>query len=205
LPIVFRLQPQTLPDMFEGRRGSKGGDLDQPQNVDAAKKLKKLKKRNYVYCGECGKVVLKESLGKHVQDVHEKSNKKACHICQKVLSGPFSLKEHITAVHNKTMKHKCCHCDKGFSHFSNMNRHIRLIHEKMVVTNKYVNCTVCQKCVQATSLKKHMKAIHEKAREHVCLYCRRGFSQSYTLKVCFLIKIKMDIVDKIYIYIYSVQ
>lgn len=64
-----------------------------------------------------------------------------------------------------------------------MNRHVRLIHQKQVITNKYVNCSVCQKCVQATSLKKHMKAIHEKAKEHVCSFCEKGFSQSYTLKV----------------------
>jgi len=46
-------------------------------------------------------VVLKESLTKHMRDVHQKTNKRQCHICCKVLSGPFSLKEHISAVHNK--------------------------------------------------------------------------------------------------------
>ena len=81
------------------------------------------------------------------------------------------------------MKHKCVHCGKGFSHFSNMNRHVRLIHEKLVISAKYVNCPKCQKLVQATSLKKHMMAIHEKTRDHICDYCDKGFSQSYTLKV----------------------
>ena len=141
------------------------------------------KDKNYVSCGECGKVVLKESLPKHTQDVHEKSNKLVCKFCNKTLSGPFSLKEHIRAIHEKVMKHKCVHCGKGFSHFSNMNRHVRLIHEKLVISAKYVNCPKCQKLVQATSLKKHMMAIHEKTRDHICDYCDKGFSQSYTLKV----------------------
>ena len=50
--IMAQVQPQTLPDVFEGRRGSKGGDLNNPnRNIK--------RKKNYVYCGECGKVVLK--------------------------------------------------------------------------------------------------------------------------------------------------
>ena len=134
-------------------------------------------------CSICEKVVLKESLSKHIQDIHEKSNKMKCEICSKILAGPFSLKEHITAIHDKIMKHQCSHCLKQFSHFSNMNRHIRLIHEKLVVKNKYVNCPTCQKCVQATSLKKHIRTIHEKAKDYLCSYCHKGFTQSFTLKV----------------------
>lgn len=127
--VMGQATPQTLPDMFEGRRGSKGGDYK-----GDPKKLTMRRKKNYVYCGECGKVVLKESLTKHLRDVHEKSNKRRCTICNKLLSGPFSLKEHISAVHNKVARHKCPQCEKVFAHFSNMNRHIRLVHEKMVVS-----------------------------------------------------------------------
>ena len=92
-------------------------------------------------------------------------------------------KEHIKAIHEKLMKHQCVHCGKVFSHFSNLNRHIRLIHEKLVIATNYVNCPQCQNIVQATSLKKHIKSIHEKARDHVCEFCCKRFSQSYTLKV----------------------
>lgn len=81
------------------------------------------------------------------------------------------------------MKHKCPHCQKGFSHFSNMNRHIRLVHEKLVITNKYVNCPTCQKCVQASSLKKHIRTIHENVKDFICEFCHQGFTQKYTLKV----------------------
>ena len=103
----------------------------------------------------------------------------------------FSLKEHITAIHEKIMKHQCPNCLKQFSHFSNMNRHIRLIHEKLVVKSKYVNCPTCQKCVQATSLKKHIRTIHEKAKDHLCSYCHKGFTQSFTLKVIININLKI--------------
>jgi len=170
--VMEKMSPILLPNKFEGRRGSRGD-----KNQDIGRKDKK-----YVSCTKCGKIVLKESLSKHTQDVHEKSNKRVCQICKKSLSGPFSLKEHIRAIHEKLMKHQCIHCGKGFSHFSNMNRHIRLIHEKLVIPTKYVNCPQCQKFVQATSLKKHIKSIHEKARDHVCSFCSKRFSQSYTLK-----------------------
>lgn len=165
------------------------GDIMDSKNlmiVEEGKRHKPIsqsdKKRNYVVCSICEKVVLKESLSKHIQDIHEKSNKMKCEICSKILAGPFSLKEHITAIHDKIMKHQCSHCLKQFSHFSNMNRHIRLIHEKLVVKNKYVNCPTCQKCVQATSLKKHIRTIHEGQKDHKCKFCGKGFTQSFTLK-----------------------
>lgn len=63
-----------------------------------------------------------------------------------------------------------------------MNRHIRLIHNKMVVTHKYVNCAICKKVVQSTSLKKHMSTIHDQRRDFKCSYCDKRFAQSYTLK-----------------------
>lgn len=91
-------EPATLPDVFEGRRGSKGGDL---RNGEDSSGGTKRRDRSYVYCGMCGKVVLKESLNKHVRDVHHKSNKVKCELCNKVLSGTFSLKEHVNAVHKK--------------------------------------------------------------------------------------------------------
>lgn len=105
--VMDEAQPVTLPDVFEGRRGSKGGE--KPSNSPESKSSNsqnKNKRKNYVYCGECGKVVLKESLTKHMRDVHELSNKRKCQICGKMLSGPFSLKEHVSAVHNKQTKHK---------------------------------------------------------------------------------------------------
>ena len=92
--VMNQAEPATLPDVFEGRRGSKGGDL-RPE--DRSRK----RNRSYVYCGVCSKVVLRESLNKHIKDVHEKSNKVACKVCGKILSGTFSLKEHVNAVHKK--------------------------------------------------------------------------------------------------------
>lgn len=174
-----KAQPKTKANSFAGRRGSKSGMSQRAKNV---------KKKDYVYCSECGKVVLKESLVKHVRDVHELSNKKQCHICHKVLSGPFSLKEHVSVIHfDQRAKFECPHCSKRFAHLSNMNRHIRLVHNKMVVTHKYVNCEVCGKVVQSTSLKKHMASVHENRKDFKCEYCDKSFAQRYTLKVWVII------------------
>ena len=49
------------------------------------------KKRIYVKCSKCEKIVLKESLTKHIQDIHDQTNKLKCHLCDKILSGTFSL------------------------------------------------------------------------------------------------------------------
>lgn len=172
--IMDNSMPCILPYKFEGRRNSR---------ID--NEFSKGKNKVYVACKKCGKVVLKESLTKHIQDVHEMSNKLECPTCKKVLAGPFSLKEHIAAVHDKAIRYICSYCNKGFSHFSNMNRHVRLVHENLVISSKYVNCTVCQKIIQAASLKKHMKSVHEKTRDHVCQHCSKTFTQAYTLKVSY--------------------
>ncbi len=149
-------EPATLPDVFEGRRGSKGGDMGTSSDGGSGESKRSGRDKNYVYCAVCGKVVLKESLTKHTRDVHEKSNKVDCKICGKTLSGAFSLREHVSAVHERRARHKCPHCDRMFARFSNMNRHVRLMHGRTVVTQKYVNCALCDKIVQASSLKKHI-------------------------------------------------
>ena len=178
------LLPNSLLLITDGKNDGKTCDFCGSVMIQEPKKsTKKGKTRNYVDCDFCCKTVLKDSLPKHIQDVHEKSNQVQCNICEKILAGPFSLKEHVKAIHEKSMLHQCEHCQKSFANLSNMNRHVKLVHENTVVSSKYVNCEACGKVVQATSLKKHMKAIHEKAREHICTYCNKGFSQSYTLKV----------------------
>ncbi|XP_059095744.1 zinc finger protein 888-like [Tigriopus californicus] len=100
----------------------------------------------------------------------------------KVLSGAFSLREHVNAVHLRNFEHICSHCEKSFAHFSNLNRHIRLVHKQLLVTHKYVNCSECKKVVQSSSLKKHIRSIHDKQRDFQCQYCDKNFAQSYSLK-----------------------
>ena len=120
--------PNSLLLITDGKNDGKtcdfcGAVMDIEVMHDNPKKAKKQKShKNYIKCDECGKTVLKDSLMKHIQDVHDKTNKVQCPICQKSLAGPFSLKEHIKAIHDKVMSHQCPECHKGFSHLSNMNR-----------------------------------------------------------------------------------
>ena len=158
------------------------GDVMVKPFLESPPLKKKSKAKEFVKCSTCEIVLQKESLAKHIKDMHEKTNKVSCKICGKILAGSFSLKEHISAVHEKILKHECSFCHKAFSHFSNMKRHIKLIHESSVITNKYVNCPMCQKLVQEKSLKKHIKALHENCRDFVCSYCQQSFAQSFTLK-----------------------
>ena len=119
------------------------------------------KERERVSCEICGKVVLKASLTRHIQQIHDKSNKLTCHLCQKVLSSGPWLKAHIETVHEGLLKYVCPHCQKGFANNTNLTRHIQRIHDKVVVTANYVTCNVCQKLVQVKSLKRHLKNVHD--------------------------------------------
>ena len=73
----------------------------------------------------CEKVVLKESLSKHIQDIHEKSNKMKCEICSKILAGPFSLKAKISFT-IPTVRH-ICHC-------------IQMLKKNNIVVKKNATC-----------------------------------------------------------------
>lgn len=62
--VMSHVQPQQLPDTFQGRRGCKGGDLvktrqwqtdDLEWEACDSSSVEQRKKKNYVYCGECGK------------------------------------------------------------------------------------------------------------------------------------------------------
>ena len=136
--------PNSLLLITDGKNDGKtcdfcGAVMDIEVMHDNPKKAKRQKShKNYVKCDECGKTVLKDSLMKHIQDVHDKSNKVQCPICQKSLAGPFSLKEHIKAIHDKVMSHQCPECHKGFSHLSNMNRRkfYQYFHEYIIFVRK---------------------------------------------------------------------
>ena len=136
--------PNSLLLITDGKNDGKtcdfcGAVMDIEVMHDNPKKAKKQKShKNYIKCDECGKTVLKDSLMKHIQDVHDKSNKVQCPICQKSLAGPFSLKEHIKAIHDKVMSHQCPECHKGFSHLSNMNRRkfYQYFHEYIIFVRK---------------------------------------------------------------------
>ena len=136
--------PNSLLLITDGKNDGKtcdfcGAVMDIEVMHDNPKKAKRQKShKNYVKCDECGKTVLKDSLMKHIQDVHDKSNKVQCPICQKSLAGPFSLKEHIKAIHDKVMSHQCPDCHKGFSHLSNMNRRkfYQYFHEYIIFVRK---------------------------------------------------------------------
>merc|ERR1711874_166743 len=89
---------------------------------------------------------------------------------------------HISAVHNKTLNHTCKHCNKKFANFSNLQRHIKLVHSNSVVIGRYVTCDVCHKLVLHSSLKKHIKDVHDKVRTFECDICQKKFGQSSSVK-----------------------
>jgi len=161
------------------------GDLLSKYIGDNKKKRvppKKQVENEYISCEKCSKIIKRDSLVKHMRDIHEKSNKKSCPHCNKELCGSFSLKSHINAVHNKKLNHVCNYCDKKFANFSNLQRHIKLVHSNSVVVGRYVTCDLCEKLVLNSSLKKHIKDVHDKVKGFECPHCNKMFGQSSSVK-----------------------
>jgi len=167
-------------------------DDERPQKKTCLKNVKTKKNSDYVSCESCSKVVKKESLLKHMKDMHENTNKKICTLCGKELCGNFSLKAHIAAVHEKTLDHTCTYCKKAFSNLSNKQRHVKLVHEKSVVVGSYVPCDQCGSLFLKASLKKHIRDVHEKVRAFECDICNKQFGQRSSLKEHILVHHKKE-------------
>ncbi|XP_055537220.1 zinc finger protein 98-like [Wyeomyia smithii] len=82
-----------------------------------------------IRCGYCGKLFHKRSvLFKHVTQVHEKSEKYECNLCQKVLHSLDSYNIHLT-LHSAGKLFNCDLCPMTFSTLGNLRCH-KKVHAK---------------------------------------------------------------------------
>jgi KRAB domain-containing zinc finger protein len=149
-------------------------------------------RKTRVSCEECGKSV--RDLYHHKRVVHRKDNLYFCTECNKGFPIKSQLRNHINKIHLK-IRQSCPDCG---AEVANLQQHIRFVHEKRMAAvcdvpgceTKFANrlskkkhmqsvhegvrdtCPECGK--QVTSLKSHMRIVHEKIRAHTCNECKKN-------------------------------
>ena len=109
----------------------------------------------------------------HIKSVHEKLKAYKCECCGKEFSQKNTLNTHLKIVHKNEKDHKCDVCEKHFSQ-RELKKHLKIVHflEKL---NNY-RCMSCEKKFgDNTSLKRHVKTVHENQRQHDCNFCGKFF------------------------------
>lgn len=94
-----------------------------------------------------------------------KSQERACPVCGKYLSSPFSLKRHIACLHESKKEYRCEHCAKAFASNYHLNRHVNSKHTH----TRHMHCTYgCKVSFSSTEARAyHHHTLHE-GRTYPC-------------------------------------
>ena len=141
-------------------------------------------------CSECNFVFsTQENLTIHLKNVHPKLNEVStgqsvhkmggkqfkCDQCPHTTSRKESLKRHIEVVHDKIKSHVCGECGYAFSRKDNLKTHRNMVHQ---MGEKIFKCDKCPYTSYLNStLKAHIKGVHDKIKNHVCGEC--GYACSH--------------------------
>ena len=123
-------------------------------------------------CEFCGTICAhKQTLQKHIKNIHENQPTIVCDLCGKMFRSKTSLKDHILCIHEGRKDHKCSQCGREFSQSGTLNTHIKLVHEG----KKDKICNLCGKQFGTMSqLKAHMDA-HLGIKRIQCQFCDQSF------------------------------
>jgi len=118
------------------------------------------------YCPHCSKnYTTKSNLSIHIR-THTRVDLISCEVCLKKFNCSAALNRH-SVVHNKTSKFKCSICYKAFGTAQGA-----LKHEVVHTGEKPFKCNICHKAFNDSSnLSMHIRAVHDKIRNHTCLMC----------------------------------
>ena len=139
----------------------------------------------------------KRGLSKHMKLVHlKKSLKYNCDGCKYASNKKLYMRRHKKRVHDKVKAEQCGERNFASSYSLNVKQHEIQVHDKgsqalKVDLTKTVqpgecskySCGVCEyKTINKHRLLRHMKAIHDKVKDHKCEECSFASSYSSSLK-----------------------
>ncbi|KAG5668144.1 hypothetical protein PVAND_016096 [Polypedilum vanderplanki] len=124
------------------------------------------KKDPRVICPECGVIYAnKQSLKKHIANVHIKLKKFQCDNCNYSTTTKHSLKSHMKVHIDKAERrvHNCDKCSFVSVCQQSLKRHLEYEHSGISY-----ECICGKKFNQKGTLQTHIKCVHDKKRDFVC-------------------------------------
>ena len=112
--------------------------------------------------------------------------KHRCNFCEKEYRVLDQLKHHKAQVHGigQLPKNICYICGGDFSTKANLAKHLNHIHgvfKKKKWKKEDVECPHCNKAISKSTLKRHIKRMHQIEKEFPCSYCEKAYSSNSDL------------------------
>ena len=143
-----------------------------------------------VVCHVCGRTLKSKYLNRHLQICHDPSyvqrerrapgSEVRCPKCPYVGHSMRGLRRHHARRHDeKTLQ--CGQCSARFALRVDLSRHVLVMHSEDGPVRATVECQHCRKTMLKKNLDVHIRNVHEKIKEHVCVTCSKAFQTKYTL------------------------
>ena len=134
-----------------------------------------------IQCSYCDKAFHKDSLNRHVKNIHGPAQTFLCQYCQKNFKNSDSLHDHQSRVC------KFVPAVRRQSDYAIWNICICLSLLKIYILGDRAQCKFCGKWLHKRGLKRHMKDVHgnevgTSENEYVCHLCERSFKTEQYLK-----------------------
>ncbi|ETN67001.1 zinc finger protein 506 [Anopheles darlingi] len=131
-------------------------------------------------CSHCGKMFRdSQLLNVHINSHHTFERKYVCDECGAVYLRPNSLREHKLAKHSSEARYECKECGMRFSNFSKKSHHYIAMHTDV----KPFACQYCDKAFKfKCDLTIHTR-VHTGEKPFKCDICGKSFSKSYNVVI----------------------
>ncbi|XP_053668355.1 zinc finger protein 180-like [Anopheles marshallii] len=136
----------------------------------------------YLPCEQCGKMIRRSNMRKHLETHNPKPPQLCCSHCGKKYKDSNLLKVHINSHHTFERKYECKECDKIYFRPNSLREHIYAKHSEV----KRFECDECgMKFTNFSKKTYHYITAHTVAKPFSCQYCDKAFKlkSDFTLHV----------------------